>query len=334
MSVDPLNTADVQAPVPDVAVLVPVTPGPYAVERLYREFSEPFRSAGIPFEFLFVVQFPEPEVVDPLRRLQAGGEPLRVLLSRNTPPEAALPGVVAEQVAAPVVVTLPSYPRIKPEGLLEILRPLAEEGMDFVSAARVNRNDKPANRLQRKAFHFLLRKMVGGGFSDIACGVRAMRREVLMELNLYGDTFRFVPMLAEREGFRVVERHVDPHPFDRKTRVYAPGVYLRRLIDLVGLMFLLRFTYKPLRFFGLIGSATAGTGAVILLALMVQRLGGQGIADRPLLLLGVLLVVLGLQALALGLVGEIVVHHSISGRPLYRVADPDTRGEAGERGGR
>ena len=76
---------------------------------------------------------------------------------------------------------------------------------------------------------------------------------------------------------------------DRKPRVYSPGVYLRRVIDLVGLMFLVRFTYKPLRFFGLIGSATAGLGAVILLVLLAQRLSGQGIADRPMLLLGVLL---------------------------------------------
>lgn len=317
-------------PDPGVSVLVPVTPGPYPLERLYAEFSEPLRSAGMAYEFVFVVEYPDPEVLEPLRRLRDAGEPLRVLLSRNTPPEAALSGVVAEEVTAPVIVTLPSYPRIQPSGLMEILRPLEEDGVDFVSAARINRDDKPVNRLQRKAFHLLLGRMVGGGFTDIACGVRAMRREVLAGLNLYGDTFRFVPMLAEREGFRVMERHVAAHPFDQKTRVYAPGVYLRRLIDLVGLMFLVRFTYKPLRFFGLVGSATAGAGALILLVLLVQRLGGQGIADRPLLLLGVLLVVLGLQALALGLVGEIVVHHSVSGRPLYRVANPDSRRVEGE----
>lgn len=315
---------------PAVSVLVPVTPGRYPLERLFSEYSEPLKSAGIAYEFVFVMGHPEPERVEPLQRLREAGEPVRVLLSRNTPPEAALSGVVAEQVTAPLVVTLPSYPRVQPEGLLEILRPLEQEGFDFVSAARVNRGDKLANRLQRRAFHFLLGRMVGGGFTDIACGVRAMRREVLTELNLYGDTFRFVPMLAEREGFRVVERHVAAHPFDQKTRVYAPGIYLRRLIDLVGMMFLVRFTYKPLRFFGLVGSASAGAGALILAVLLVQRLGGQGIADRPLLLLGVLLVVLGLQALALGLVGEIVVHHSVSGRPLYRVANPDGPGAAGE----
>src|SRR5690606_13461460 len=97
------------------------------------------------------------------------------------------------------------------------------------------------------------------------------------------------------------------------------GVYLRRLIDLLGLLFVLRFTDKPLRFFGLAGSLFSFAGALILAAVLVQRLGGQGIADRPLLLLGVVLVVLGVQVVALGLVGEIIVHLNASSRPPYRL---------------
>jgi hypothetical protein len=109
--------------------------------------------------------------------------------------------------------------------------------------------------------------------------------------------------------------------------VYAPGVYLRRAIDVLGLFFLLRFTEKPLRFFGLIGSGLAGAGGVLLAYLLVVRLNQQGIGSRPLLLVGVLLVTLGVQAIALGLIGEIVVHlNSTNGSRRYRVRGSATPG--------
>lgn len=146
-----------------------------------------------------------------------------------------------------------------------------------------------------------------------------MKRSVLEDLSLYGDFFRFLPVLAKREGFIVVEHEVDRHPDDKRPRVYAPGVYLRRLIDLLGLFFILRFTHKPLRFFGLVGSLFALTGCVVLAVLAIQRFRGSGIADRPLLLFGTLMLVLGAQAIAMGLIGEIIVHLNASHRRAYRL---------------
>jgi hypothetical protein len=305
-----------------VCVLVPVTRPAYPLERLYTDYSAPLKSGREDFEFLFVLSDPAPEFVDPLRGLQEAGEPVRVVVSGQASPESALAEVARAHTRSPILVTLPSYPRVEPQALVELLASLGD-GDDLVTAARVNRADPLVNRVQRRLFHFLLGSMVGGRFADIASGVRVMRREVMEDLDLYGDHFRFVPMLALRDGFRVRELPVTPHSDDRRTRVYAPGIYVRRAVDLVGLMLLVRFTYKPLRFFGLMGSLVAGVGAVILVVLLVERLGGRGIADRPMLLLGVLLVVLGMQALALGLIGEIVVHHNVSRRPTYRLHRTD-----------
>jgi hypothetical protein len=218
-----------------------------------------------------------------------------------------------------VLVTLPAYPRILPEGLVDLVRAV-EGGLDLASARR-RREERPMlGRFQGLAFHGLIRLGLGGGFQDVASGVRAMRREVLESIPVYGDLFRFLPILADREGFKVAEVEVSPHFDDRRSRVYSPGVYLRRLIDLLGLFFLVRFTRKPLRFFGLFGGIVSAIGSVILLVLVVQRIGGRGMADRPLLLLGVLTFVLGVQAIAIGLVGEIIVHLSPKeGRKPYRV---------------
>jgi hypothetical protein len=104
-------------------------------------------------------------------------------------------------------------------------------------------------------------------------------------------------------------------------RVYGPGVYLRRLLDVAAFFFLAKFTEKPLRFFGLVGSVFFGLGALTGLVLLVERVAGQGIANRPLLLLAVLLLALGVQFMGLGLVGEIIVHLRSPHRRAYRVRE-------------
>ena len=148
-----------------------------------------------------------------------------------------------------------------------------------------------------------------------------MRRSVAEALPLYGDLHRFIPALALREGYRVEEVPVPQHPSDARMRVYKPGIYLRRLLDIAAFFFLSKFTEKPLRFFGLVGSVFLAAGAGLSLLLLIQRFEGQGIANRPALLLAVLLVALGVQLLGLGLVGEIIVHLRAPHRRGYRVRE-------------
>jgi hypothetical protein len=119
----------------------------------------------------------------------------------------------------------------------------------------------------------------------------------------------------------VTEVPVAQHPNDIRTRIYGPGVYLRRLLDIATFFFLAKFTEKPLRFFGLIGSIFLGVGSLISLALLVDKIAGEAIANRPLLLFGVLLIALGVQLIGLGLVGEIIVHLRAPHRRAYRVRE-------------
>jgi dolichol-phosphate mannosyltransferase len=309
-----------------VSVIVPVTERPHDLAWLYRTFSAELVAAARPFEFVFVVEPWARSCVDVLEPLVASGEPIRVLEVGQTVGEAALLDAAASSCSNPIIATLPAYPRVQP-GALEDLIEKVEAGADLASAVRVSRDTSLLNRIQNRLFHALLDRLGARGFRDVASGVRAMRRTILEDLPLYGDFFRFLPVLAKREGFNVVEREAAQHPEDQRARIYAPGVYLRRLVDLLGLFFILRFTHKPLRFFGLVGSLFALGGGAILAVLFVQRVGGRGIADRPLLLLGTLLLVLGVQAIAMGLIGEIIVHLSASHRRTYRLREesPPTR---------
>lgn len=308
-----------QTPGGFVSVIVPVTERPDPLDDLYAEYAAPLLAAGRPFEFVFVLQPWFRELAPLLVALRERGKPVRVLEAAQVLGEAALVKLGAEHARGDIVVTLPAYRRVHATALLELIARV-EGGADLAVARRWPRRDSWINRLQNRAFHVLLGGLARDRLHDVACGVRAMRRGLLDELPLYGDVHRYLPLLALRDGHRVEEVPAPQHPRDLAPRVYSLGVYVRRVIDVLGLFFLLRFTEKPLRFFGLIGATSGFLGAVILGILAIQRLGGRGIADRPLLLLGVLLVVLGIQAVALGLIGEIIVHLSASRRRPYRLA--------------
>jgi hypothetical protein len=189
----------------------------------------------------------------------------------------------------------------------EILSRL-DAGVDVVVTRREPRNDSLINRLQSWAFHALARRVNGQDLHDLTCDLRGLNGTAARRLELYGDLHRFIPVLAAIRGFRVVEIPGAQRPEDLWLRVFHPGVYARRLLDLLHLFFLARFTRKPLRFFGLTGMAIGLVGFLICAALAWTKIFmGTALADRPLLILGVLLVVLGVQITSMGLIGEIII---------------------------
>jgi hypothetical protein len=178
----------------------------------------------------------------------------------------------------------------------------------MVVVRRWPRSDSWFNKLQTRMFRSVVHAITGTVASDIGCGVRLIKRKVLDEISLYGDLHRFLPILASRQGFRVRETDLPQSASEKRVRVYSAGVYLRRMIDLLTVFFLVKFTKKPLRFFGLTGFAVLAVGVVISLYLIMERLLFQvGLSNRPLFLIGILFVVLGLQIFAIGLVGEILI---------------------------
>lgn len=306
-------------PTPDLSVLVPVTERPEPLEEIYRALRQSLEGADHHPEFIFLVEPGFRDTTRDVERLSREGHPIRILQAGHHLGESALLKLGAERALASRLLTHPPYWRVLPRTLPLVVSALDDPEVDLVMARRWPRKDSGLNRVQNRVYHALLRPRRGEAIHDVACGVRGIRREILLDLPLYGDFHRFLPLIAQREGYRVVEVDAEQHPQDESARVYAPGVYVSRLIDIVGIQFLLRFTEKPLRFFGLVGGLTALVGGFILALLAVQRLGGEAVADRPLLLLGVLLLVLGVQAIALGLVGEIVVHLSAASRKPYRL---------------
>jgi hypothetical protein len=175
-------------------------------------------------------------------------------------------------------------------------------------------------RIRRAAYHRLLGLVTHVNFQDLGCGARALDRRVLEEIQLYGDQHRFLALLADRQGFRVHEVDVRQSPRDRFKGTYGPRVYTRGLLDIFSILFLVRFTKRPLRFFGMIGAATFAVGALAVAILVAQRLLlDQSLANRPALLLASLLVVMGMQLFAVGLLGELMIFTHARGLKDYQV---------------
>ena len=315
------------SPQPDVTVIVPVTERPVSLAELYEEYSEALKSSGRTFEYIFVVEPWHQGSVAVLRDLVERGEPIRVVEAGHMIGESAMLKLAAGNARGRTLVVLPAYHRVVATAIPDAVAAV-EQGADLANCRRWPRHDSWLNRVQTRILHSAVTGLPRRTVRDVGSGVRAMRPEVLRDIPLYGDFFRFLPVLALRDGYSVVEIDAAQHPRDTALRVYPPGVYMRRAIDVFGLFFLSRFTYKPLRFFGLIGSLLSGVGALILIVMFIQRLGGQGLADRPLLLLGVLIFTLGVQAIALGLIGEIIVHFNAQGHRSYRLASERGRPES------
>jgi hypothetical protein len=171
-------------------------------------------------------------------------------------------------------------------------------------------------------FHGIVGRVTGLRLHDLGCGARGMKRQVLEELSLYGDQHRLLAVLAERQGFRVVEAEVRQSERDRFEGIYGPREYAHLALDVCTVFFLVRFTKKPLRFFGMVGVSMFGIGALLVLYLVAERFFfEQSLADRPALLLSALVVVLGLQIFALGLLAELIIFTHARHIKDYRTAE-------------
>jgi hypothetical protein len=219
------------------------------------------------------------------------------------------------------ILTLASYMQVEPGDLKKVFLAY-DDGNDLVITRRHPRRDPAINRIQSIGYHYILRKMIGVKFKDITSGMRLMNKKIISELNLYGDLHRFIPIFAVKQGIGVKEVNVTQRKEDTQVRLVRPGIYLRRVLDIITLFFLVKFTKKPLRFFGLIGSAFLMLGAFVTTYLAIMRIISKiSLANRPLLLLGILLIVFGFQLLSVGLIGELILFTRAKKIDHYRIEE-------------
>jgi dolichol-phosphate mannosyltransferase len=291
-----------------ISVVVPVHDEERSVSLLLDELGSALDGAGREWEAIFVDDGSTDGTFAALTRLHATHDNVRVVrLRRNFGKAAALAAGFA-QAAGDVVVTIDGDLQDDPAEIPKLLAKL-DEGFDLVSGWKTRRRDPWSRRILSRIFNTATRALSGVRLHDMNCGLKAYRSEVVRGLRLYGELHRFIPVLAHNLGYRVAELPVNHRPREHGRSRYGLERYVRGFLDLLTVSFMGRYRYRPLHLFGGLGLALGGVGALVLAYLTVLKLSGHAIGQRPLLSLGVLLVVVGMQLFSLGLISELVTSH-------------------------
>jgi len=311
-------------PPPELSVVTPVYNEEESVERLVTEVGAVLDEIGKPAEIIAVDDGSSDASFARLAALKAREPRLRVIrLARNYGQTAALAAGI-QHAWGDVIVTLDADLQNDPADIPRLLDALGE-GVDVVNGWRKDRQDKwLTRRLPSQIANRLIGAITGTSVHDYGCTLRVMRAPFAKGLQLYGELHRFIPALAADLGAHVVELPVTHHPRTTGTSKYGLGRTLRVVLDLLTVKFLSGFVTRPIQLFGFVGLLCGSIGLLMTAELGFERIFlGVRLAGRPLVLLAILLVVVGVQFVSIGLLGELMVrtYHESQGKPIYRIRD-------------
>lgn len=307
-----------------LSVVVPLFNEEESLPPLVERILSHVRPLGIPFELVLVDDGSRDRTAAVLRELSSQvPELVAVLLRRNYGQSAAM-AAGFDASCGEVIVTLDGDLQNDPADIPLLLQKL-EQGYDLVSGWRHQRQDAAMSRLLPSLLaNRLIARVTGVKLHDYGCSLKAYRREVVDDLNLYGELHRFLPALAFIEGARITEVKVTHHARRYGQSNYGIDRTFRVLMDLLTVWFMKRFLTRPMHVFGFGGLAAMGVGLFVVLWLVAEKLLlGVNIGDRPLLLMGLLGFVTGVQLFCFGLLAELQMrtYHESQGRPIYRVRE-------------
>ncbi|HYZ76768.1 MAG TPA: glycosyltransferase family 2 protein [Gaiellaceae bacterium] len=291
-----------------LSVVVPIHNEERSVAFLYDELAAALEPLGVPWEAVFVDDGSTDGSFAALTRLHAGTRNVRVVRLRRNFGKAAALVAGFDQAQGDTIVTIDGDLQDDPAEIPRLLAKL-DEGFDLVSGWKRERHDPLTRRLLSRLFNAVTSRFSGLRLHDMNCGLKAYRAEVVRGLRIYGELHRFVPVLAHYRGYRVAELPVNHRPRGHGRSRYGPERYLRGFLDLLTVSFIGRYRHRPLHLFGGLGLLLGFGGLAILVYLTALKIGGHAIGERPLLTLGVLLVVVGLQFFSLGLISEMITSH-------------------------
>lgn len=211
-----------------------------------------------------------------------------------------------KNVTGDIVITMDADLQDDPIEIINFIHKL-DEGFDLVSGWKVHRLDPLEKRIPSKFFNKVTSKLSGVELHDFNCGFKAYRREVVDNIDIYGELHRYIPVLAGRKGYRIGE--IPVHHNERKfgKSKYGMERYLRGLFDSVSVSFISRYYDRPMYFFGRLGLLSFSIGFLLCMVLTIEKISGKSIGTRPLLLFGVMLILMGVQFSSIGLIGDMIV---------------------------
>lgn len=289
-----------------ISVLIPFFNEADNLPVLKKQLLEILQSLSYPFEIIFVNDGSTDNSVD---MLQPTSEHVKIIHHRKKRGKGKALQTAYQHVNGDIVVFMDADLQDDPNELPHFIAKIAE-GYDFVNGWRKHRHDNVSKRWQ-SAFGniFILKLILKSTYHDVNCGFKVMKRQVLDDIPLYGDNFRFLPILVHKEGFKTTEIPIIHHKRLHGTSKYGFFERFSIFADILTMYFIYRFSEKPLHFFGAVGGIFFLVGFIIAVILSYQRIFYEELLfRRPLLLMAVLFMIVGIQVFMTGIIAELQVY--------------------------
>jgi glycosyltransferase involved in cell wall biosynthesis len=291
-----------------VSVIVPLLNEEESLEPLTQQIKKAFTRVSSDYEIIFIDDGSTDKSLSVIKNLSNSDKKIKYISFKKNYGKSAALQVGFRRAAGSAVITMDADLQDDPSEIPHLLAKL-DEGYDLVSGWKKNRQDPFVKKHSSKFFNYVTRVMSGIKIHDFNCGLKAYRMEVVKRMNVYGELHRYMPVLARWEGFTVTEIPVKHHPRRYGKTKFGISRFYKGFVDLITVIFTTRYVKRPMHLFGFIGALSFLVGILVNLYITIEWYMGVPIKNRPLLFLGILLIIVGVQFFAVGLLGELVAHN-------------------------
>jgi len=308
-----LQSERVKSSFKKISIVIPLYNEEESIIPLSHELRKALSRININYEVILIDDGSTDSSLQKLKEITKTDNRFRYVSFRKNYGKSAALQIGFKSATGDAVVTMDADLQDDPGEIHSLLKKL-EDGYDLCSGWKKKRQDPFIKKMSSKFFNFVTRVISGIKIHDFNCGLKAYRKEVVENVKVYGELHRYIPVLAKRQGYTITEVPVMHHPRRYGKTKFGISRFFKGFIDLVTVTFVTRYIKRPMHFFGFLGAVAFFIGIIILGYLTVLWIQGHSLSNRPMIFLGMLLIIVGVQLFAVGLLGEVIVHNAMDDR--------------------
>jgi glycosyltransferase involved in cell wall biosynthesis len=291
----------------DLSIVIPLYNEEESLRELNNQIIKTLKQTNLTYEICYIDDGSNDASLQILKEFHKENKAIKILSFRKNYGKSAALSEGFKLADGEIIITMDADLQDDPAEVPHLISKI-NSGFDLVSGWKKRRFDPINKTIPSKLFNYITSRLTGIKIHDFNCGLKAYRQQVIREIPVYGSLHRYLPVLAHWKGFAVGEVIVNHHPRKYGITKYGLRRFFDGFFDLFTVLFLTRYRQKPLHLFGFLGLGSFVLGFIISLYLSLLWLGGHGIGNRPLLFLGVLLMIVGMQSFSIGLIGEMITN--------------------------